>query len=369
MLTVQSINDIQVITKNPDGTYKIIYKEYNSKSGNRLVTASWTEVPHFDKKGNKLEPSKYKQQTIARNGAQFFAQTEACEFLGSASTLISTEQLKLMIYKEPIIQDNMFQGIKIYNKPIKGHNYILGVDPAKDGIDSFAIQVIDITSFPFIQVASAKLDVDYLLTPEHLETSGLYYNEAFIVIENNEGAGQSIADMLYLNYEYPNMYKDRDEANKRYKRYYGFRTTLKTRPLIINMMKIFIEEGKLIVQDRHTIDEFFNFIKSDNHRIKYEAEEGYHDDLIMSLAIAFAPFMHIKAFDDLGLFLDVLRVTVDLDEEDSVQTTDFYSMLDTGGSFDDGIEEVSREELLANLSSYDPDKQFEAIRQINSGMS
>lgn len=366
-MVIKSINDIRDIIKNPDGTYSVQYKEYKSKSGNRLVTASWTEVPHFDKKGTLLEPAKYKQQTISRNGAQFFAQTEACEFLGSASTLISTERLKLMTPEDPIAQDNMFQGIKIYVKPIKGHNYMMGVDPAKDGIDSFSIQVIDITTFPFIQVASAKLDVDYLIMPEHLETLGLYYNEAFIVIENNEGAGQSITDMLFLNYEYPNLYRDRDTNNKGYKKYYGFRTTLMSRPLIINMMKIFIEEGKLIVQDKSTIDEFFNFIKSDNQRIKYEAEEGYHDDMIMSLAIAFAPFMHIKAFDDLQMFLDVLRVTIDMDDEESVQTSDFYSMLDTDSGFDDGVEEITRSSLLENTSSYDPDKAFEAMRRLNNG--
>jgi len=369
MLELPSLNDIQDIIKNDDGSYKVIYKKFKSKSGSRLVTASWTEVPHFDKKGNQLEPHKYKQLTIAKNGSQFFAQTESCEFLGSASTLISTERLKLMEIEDPKSQDKFFEGINIYEDVKPNHNYLMGVDPAKDGIDSFAVQVIDITEFPFKQVASAMLDVDYLVMPEHLETLGLYYNEAFIVIENNEGAGQSISDMLYLNYEYPNMYRDRDEANKSYKKFYGFRTTLKTRPLIINMMKIFIEEGKLIVQDRNTIEEFFNFIKSDNIRIKYEAEEGYKDDMIMSLAIAFAPFMHIKAFDDLSMFLEVLRIEPK-EDEDGVQTADFYSLLDTGGSgFDNGEETYTREQMLQDASSYDAEVAFNAVRKLNNGIN
>jgi len=370
MLKIKSINDIKEIIKNPDGTYTVKYNIFKSKSGHRLVTASWTEVPHFDKKGNPLSPQEYKKQTIARNGAQFFAQTEACEFLGSASTLISTERLKLMVPQEPVAKDTIFSGINIYEKPIKGHNYIIGIDPSKEGIDSFSIQVVDITKFPFIQVASAKLDVDYLVMPEYIETLGLYYNEAFLVIENNEGAGQSVADILYLNYEYPNMYRDRDDGDKKYKKYYGFRTTVKSRPLIINMLKIFIEEGKLIVQDRDTINEFFNFIKSDNVKKKYEAEEGYHDDMIMSLAIIFAPFMHIKAFDDFDLFLDVLRKNIDLDteeDEDGVKTADYYSLLDTDGGFDDGSDDYTKDRMLQNMSSYDPDVAFDAMRKINSG--
>lgn len=358
---IDSINDIQDIIKNPDGSYEIKYIEHESKSGSRLVQASWKEVPHYSKKGDRLEPAKYKQQTIAKNGEKYFAQTEECAFLGSASTLISTEALKLMKPKDPISVDNIFTGIRIFEKPVKGHSYILSVDPSKDGIDSFSVQVTDITKFPFIQVASAKLDVDYLIMPEHLESLGIYYNEAFIVIENNEGAGQSIADMLFLTYEYPNMYRDRDPQDKKYKKFYGFRTTKKTRPLILNMLKIFIEEGKLIVNDSHTIDEFFNFIKGEG--LKYEAEEGYHDDMIMSLAIMFAPFMQIKAFDDLEMFLGALRIEIEDDE--GVETADFYSSLDIGG-FSDGDTEAptTRQEMLDNLSPGTDD--FESLRMLNN---
>jgi len=289
-----------------------------------------------------------------------------CEFLGSASTLISTEALKLMHPKEPKSLDTIFSGIKIYNKVEESHNYIISVDPAKDGIDSFSVQVTDITKFPFIQVASAKLDIDYLVMPEHLETLGLYYNEAFIVIENNEGAGQSVADMLFLTYEYPNMYRDRDTNDKKYKKFYGFRTTKKTRPLILNMMKIFIEEGKYIVNDKETINEFFNFIKSDNLTVKFEAEEGYMDDMVMSLALMFAPFMHIKAFDDLEFFLNALHIETVEGEE--VNTAEYYSLLDVGG-FSDGNEEesISRSALFGNVSSaFNEEDKFNAIRELNS---
>jgi len=290
-----------------------------------------------------------------------------CAFLGSATTLISTEALKLMAPEEPKSLDKIFSGVKIYGEVIKGHNYLVGVDPAKDGIDSFSIQVLDITTFPFKQVASAKLDVDYLIMPEHLETLGLYYNTAFIVIENNEGAGQSIADSLYFSYQYENMYRDRDSNDKGYKKYFGFRTTKKTRPLILNMMKIFIEEGKLNIIDKNTIDEFFNFIKSDNVSEKFKAEEGYHDDMIMSLAICFAPFMHIKAFDDRELFLNALHIDLE-DGVEGLKTDEYYSMLDIGG-FSDGNEdtELNRYDILEKLNNtFDEDEEFELQRSLNN---
>jgi len=279
-----------------------------------------------------------------------------CEFLGSASTLVSTEALKAMTPEEPTRIDSIFTGIKIYKTAKKNHNYIISVDPAKDGIDSFTVQVTDITSFPFQQVASAKLDVDYLTMPEHLSELGTYYNEAYIVIENNEGAGQSVADMLFYVYEYPNMYRDRDTNDKKYKKFYGFRTTKKSRPLILNMMKIFIEEGKLIVRDQETINEFFSFIKSTNNSVKYEAEDGYHDDLVMGLAILFAPFMHLKSFDDPMTFLSLLKTDLNDDEEDEENTniSKYYSLLDTAG-FQSGDEDdiMTRDELLNSLDSDD----------------
>lgn len=359
-----SLNDIQDIIKNDDGTFTISYKKHKSKSGNRLVQASWKEVPHFSKEGKLLTPEEYKLQTIAKNGKKFFLQTEECAFLGSSSTLISTEALKLMTPKDPIAKDTMFLGLKIYKLPVPKHNYIVSVDPSKDGIDSFSVQVTDITKFPFEQVASAMLDVDYLIMPEALDNLGRYYNEAFMVIENNEGAGQSVSDMLYAVYEYPNMYRDRDIQNKSYKKFYGFRTTKKTRPLILNMMKIFIEEGKLIVNDKDTIGEFFNFIHSDG--IRYEAEDGYKDDMIMSLALMFAPFIHVKAFDDLELFLSAIRIEIN-EDEDGIDISEYYSLLDIGG-FSDGNEDNgrSRNEILSDIQSFDDiETNFQDLRKVN----
>jgi len=324
----------------------------NGNNGYRLISNNWEEVPHYDKKGNPLDPDKYKEITIKRFGEKFFAQTEENEFLGSADTLLSSDTLKRLEAKNPIKENTVLNGIKIYEEPKPKNHYIVAVDPAKDGLDSFAIQVINITKFPFVQAASAKLDVDYLMMPESLNELGNYYNEAFMIIENNEGAGQSIADMMYGEYEYENLYRDRDPQDKKYKKYPGFRTTTKSRPSIINMMRVFIEENKLIINDEDTIKEFYNFINKSGK--KFEADEGYHDDMVMALAISFAPFLHLKAYDDLSLFLRSLRLDLE-DDEEGVTVEDFYSMLEGTGGFDDGSED----------SYYDKSSLIEAIRNSN----
>jgi len=73
-----AINDIKDIILNDDGTYTILYNEYESKSGARLVTADWEEVPHYNKKGELITPEEYAQQTIAKYGKQYHAQTNLC---------------------------------------------------------------------------------------------------------------------------------------------------------------------------------------------------------------------------------------------------------------------------------------------------
>ncbi len=333
-------------------------------NGYKLISNRWEEVPHYDKKGNLLDPEKYKEITIKRFGSKFFAQTEENEFLGSSDTLLSGDTLKRLETKKPIKKDTIINGIKIYEEPKPNNHYIVAVDPAKDGLDSFAIQVINITKFPFIQAASAKLDVDYLMMPESLDELGTYYNDAFMIIENNEGAGQSIADMMHFQYEYENLYRDRDPQDKKYKKYPGFRTTPKSRPSIIGMMRIFIEENKLIINDEDTIKEFYNFIKKSGK--KFEADAGYHDDMIMALAISFAPFLHLKAYDDLNLFLSSLRIE-DIDEDDETQLEDFYSMLEGTGGFDDGTNEYyDKQSLIESIrNSYDEDERFESINRLN----
>jgi len=346
--------------------YHIVNSAKTGKNGFEFIENDWREVPRYDKQGKLLSPEEYKIRTIRKHGKKYFAQTEENEFLGSADTLLSTEALKSMIASEPKNTDMFFNGLNIYEEPIEGHSYIIGVDPAKDGIDSFAVQIIDITKFPFKQVVSAKLDIDYLVMPEHLDTLGKYYNNAFMTIENNEGAGQSIVDILYYQYEYENLYRDRSEDDKTFKKYAGFRTTLKSRPLVINLMKILIEERKLIVQDKETINEFYTFIKSEKITEKYAADEGYHDDLVMALAIALAPFKHIKQYDDLGLFLQSVHAEFS-NENDSPKTEDYYSMIaDSIGFADEEIDGDFNLEELTDMALYGDEYEAAiAIRNMN----
>lgn len=320
--------------KNKYGTFDVqIDKPSNDME---LITVDWRKVPRYDRKGNLIDPETFKQQVIDRDGLQFFLQAYACEFLGSSHTLISGDVLKEIESVKP--KDRIFvQGteefVKIYEEPLENHKYILSVDPAKDGRDYFALHMIDVTKFPFKQVASGRLQIDYLLMPNFLYEFGISYNTAFTIIENNEGAGQSIADTLKRDFEYENLYYDR--TGNKFKNYPGFRTTTKSRAQLLETLKLLIENKKLEICDSDTILELQRFILV---KKKFQAEEGFHDDLVMSLAIAFCLFNDIQNFEDFK------EVTKSIYSESETDFADYITI----GNFDDGVSGFENDEMLTD---------------------
>lgn len=315
------------VFKNKSGNYNAeIDKPSNDME---LLTVDWKEVPRYDRNNNLIDPEVFKQQVIDRQGLQFFLQAYACEFLGSSHTLISGEVLKELESSTPERQmfvNGTTEFVNIYSEAEEGHKYILSCDPAKDGRDYFALHVIDITKFPFKQVACGKLQIDYLLMPEFIFDLANTYNTAFTIIENNEGAGQSIADTLKRDFEYENLYFDRDGKGDKFKKYPGFRTTPKSRNQLLETLKLLIENNKLEINDEDTIFELQRFVLL---RKKFQAEDGFHDDLVMSLAIAFC------LFNDINNFEDIKKVSESIYSDDS--SVDFTDIM-TIGCFDDGTE-------------------------------
>ena len=329
------------VFKNKSGTFDVeIDKPSN---GMELLTVDWKEVPRYDEKGNPVDPEDFKQKTINKEGLQFFLQAYACEFLGSSHTLISGEVLKELESSTPERQmfvNGTTEFVNIYSEAEEGHKYILSCDPAKDGRDYFALHVIDITKFPFKQVVCGKLQIDYLLMPEFIYELANTYNTAFTIIENNEGAGQSIADTLKRDFEYENLYFDRDGKGDKFKKYPGFRTTPKSRNQLLETLKLLIENNKLEINDADTIFELQRFVLL---RKKFQAEDGFHDDLVMSLAIAFC------LFNDINNFEDIKKVSESIYSDNS--SVDFTDIM-TIGCFDDGTEINNFESDNSNVYYY-----------------
>lgn len=318
-----------------------------SDNGYVKYEVKWQNVPRHKPTGELYEPEEFRNSVIKSYGAVFFNQNYGNEFIGSSNTLIDGKVLAKYQYQQPDFVRN--PGLKIYEEPIKGHSYIFGVDSAKDGSDSFAIQVLDITNFNFRQVATAKLKIDYLRMPEFIYDWAKYFNNAFVIVENNEGAGQSVADRLYLEFEYENLYFDKSRTSVGSKKKYpGFRTTKKSRDIILQTLKTMAESDKLLIQDKDTIDELFNFVLKDN---KYQADNNKHDDLVMALALCFAIFAEARNFNEMNEIvkeLDSKSSDSDLNVSDYLIIGNFDILTD-----DSNNDYLNDEDFSSKFGSFD----------------
>jgi hypothetical protein len=165
--------------------------------------------------------------------------------------------------------------------------------------------------------------------PEFIYQLANKYNEALLFIENNEGAGQSIADTLASDpYDYENLYWQKDG-------YPGYRTTTKTKKLGCSNIMSLIESGKLILHDQVTIHQLSTFVKKKD---SYKADGSYYDDAVMSL-IGSIFFMQDREYelDNIGR-LDYIKGSFDraIPEEDEWGVSSF-------GFMDDGTDEPEEE--------------------------
>ena len=172
--------------------------------------------------------------------------------------------------------------IKIYEYPEKRVPYVLGGDTAGEGSDYFTAHVIN--NITGNQVAVLKQQYNEIEYVKQVYCLGMFYNCALVGLENNFSTYPT-QKLMELNY--PNQYvrKKEDQYNNKYEKSYGFKTTSITRPYILGLLQEIIHNNTDVIQDKETLREMLTFIVNDKGRA--EAEEGYHDDLVMALAISY----------------------------------------------------------------------------------
>ena len=91
---------------------------------------------------------------------------------------------------------------------------------------------------------------------------------------------------LAEQHEYPNLYLRTtvDNLTQMEQEKPGFDTNSKTKPLIIDQLRMTLRKGEMTLHDRNTIGELRTYIV--NEAGKMTAEADHHDDEVMSLALA-----------------------------------------------------------------------------------
>ena len=273
-----------IIISTPNGMnhfYKMWIDAKNGKNGYVMNEVHWSQVPGRD--------AKWKEETLKNTSPRQFAQEFECDFLGSADTLISPSKLQNIPFADPITSN---AGLDIHERVQKDHEYIITVDVARGiGGDYSAFIVFDITTLPYKIVAKYRNnEIKPVLFPSVIFQVAKEYNLPYILVEVND-IGDSIAATLNYDLEYPNvlMCAMRGRAGQivgtgfsGMKTQLGVKMSVTVKKLGCSNLKAIIEEDKLIFQDFEILGELTTFIQK---KMAWEADEGYHDDLVMCMVL------------------------------------------------------------------------------------
>ena len=274
-----------LMTSTPNGLnhfWKTCKGAKEGTNGYEYQEVMWYDVPGRDEKWRKetLEALDHDEQK--------FNQEYCCEFLGSSGTLISGAKLKEMYPETPIAQS---EGFIQYERPEKDKNYVITADVARGkGLDYSTFTIFDITDMPYKQVAVYR---DNYIGPidfaSVLNRAGAMYNMAGVLVEINDIGGQ-VVDVLHIDYGYENLLYTQNSGRSGKVLSGGFgknvengiRTTKLVKGTGCSMLKMLVEQNQLFVRDYETIQELSRFSKRAN---SFEAESGFHDDLVMNLVL------------------------------------------------------------------------------------
>ena len=182
--------------------------------------------------------------------------------------------------------------LQIFLGRYEDNAYVLVVDTSRGvGGDYSAFTVIDITAAPYKLVAKYRDNrVTPMLYPTIIHTVARNYNNAHILVEINDN-GQQIADILYHELEYENMLWINRDGTKGQVVSGGFggrtvqcgvRTDKKVKRIGCSQLKTLVEAQRLLIWDQDVISEFSTFVEVKD---SYAADEGYHDDVVMTLVL------------------------------------------------------------------------------------
>ena len=295
------------------------------------IDVHWSEVPGRDEK--------WKLETIKNTSETQFTQEFECEFIGSTHTLIAPSKLRTMAFKNPIASQG---GMDVYEQPEKDRTYCIVADSAHGKEQDYsALSVFDISEIPYKQVAKYRDNkISPMVYPNIIYNIGLKYNTAWLICEIND-IGQQVAETLHFELEYENilMCSMHGRAGQKIgggfgkNAQLGLRTSKQLKRIGCAALKDMIETDKLIIPDFDTLAELTTFASKNN---SFQAEEGSHDDLAMTLVI-FAwtvQQQYFKDMTDLDIRKQIYQDQMDALEQDMIP----FGIIDDGkidGTFTD----------------------------------
>lgn len=329
-----------VLTSTPLG-YNHFWKFWNesgvgkNQNGFLPVEVKYWEHPDRD------EEWANKQKELL--GELKFNQEVLCTFLGSSLTLIRSDVIAKL---KPSTYIYTKDGLDVFEEPVKGNNYVMIADTAKGvGGDYSAFSVIDVSSVPYKQVAKYRNNkISPLLYPSVIYKVARDYNNAYVLIEIN--SSEQVPTILYSELEYENILFVNRNSNGQWVTggfgggavQFGVNTDKRIKRIGCMTIKSLIEENKLLVNDVDTIAEISTFIETKG---TFAADEGYHDDLVMTLVL-FGWLTTNPYFKDLN-DVNMREIMYDARIKQIEEELTPFGFYDNGDSFEDKLDRMIEE--------------------------
>lgn len=189
---------------------------------------------------------------------------------------IEKENGLITIHEDPQVKTNNKN--EVYAK----RRYSIGGDTAGLGDDYYTAKVVGNDNLQTVATLR-KQRIDEDKYADQVYCLGRYYHDALIGIETNYSYVPT-RELQELNY--PNLYlRERlDTTLKEMQKVLGFETTKTTKQVILQALVVAVRDNPATECDIDTLKEMLTFVRKENG--KQEAQEGYHDDLVMAKAIA-----------------------------------------------------------------------------------
>ena len=264
-----------IIISTPNGLFNIYHRIYTEaelgKNTFVWTKVSWERVPDRDEEWAK--------EQIKNLGQRKFDQEFAVKFIGSTNTVIEPDVLKVILKngKEPTAYD-LNQRLRVYKNPEEDAIYVIGCDVAKGTGENYSVaQIFKIESVKPIMMKQVAVFHDNMTDvydfAEIIHRLSIYYNNAFIMVENNS-EGSAVVRRLWWEYENENLVNSGSKEVS-----LGIRATRSTKPKAVLLMKKIIEDGSMTIYDEKTLKEFGSFIEENG---KFFGKDT-NDDLISAI--------------------------------------------------------------------------------------
>jgi hypothetical protein len=274
-----------IILSTPNGVGGQYYKLYTD------AEAGLNEFSHI-KLPWEIHPERdqaWFDETTKNLSDRQISQEYLCDFASSGETFLSPSDISWIreMCVPPKERAGEDRNVWIWKYPLSEHSYIVTADIARgDSQDFSTFHIIDVGEGECVAEYKGKIPPDRFA--ELLNEFGLRYNKALMCPENNSYGYATILKLQEL--QYPNLYYRKrkaifigDYVPKSDSDVAGFTTSGKTRSLILTKLEEVLRNKQIKVYSTRFYEELKTFIWKGS---KAQAMKGYHDDLVISFAIA-----------------------------------------------------------------------------------